>query len=71
MRIADLLRATSLPFIATASEIGVALGVIEPGTSAALIFAGLLSVVLFPPLALARLPHHRRSTTACCNDEQD
>jgi Kef-type K+ transport system membrane component KefB len=55
VRVAALLQATSLPFIVTASEIGVALGVIEPVTSAALITAGLLSVVLFPPLALAGL----------------
>ncbi|MBA3288631.1 MAG: cation:proton antiporter [Acidimicrobiia bacterium] len=55
VRIAALLQATSLPFIVTASEIGVSIGVIAPATAAGLISAGLLSVVLFPPLALARL----------------
>ncbi|HEX5614821.1 MAG TPA: cation:proton antiporter [Acidimicrobiia bacterium] len=54
-RVAALLQATSLPFIVTASEIGVALGAIEPVTGASLVSAGLLSVVLLPPLALARL----------------
>ena len=52
---AALLQATSLPFVVTASAVGVALGAIEPVTAAALVAAGLLSVVLFPPLALARL----------------
>lgn len=50
-----LLQATSLPFIVTASEIGVSIGAIAPVTSAGLVSAGLLSVVLFPPVALARL----------------
>ena len=54
-RVAALLQATSLPFIVTATEIGVAVGAIEPATAAALVSAGLASVVLFPPLALARL----------------
>ncbi|HVL26703.1 MAG TPA: cation:proton antiporter [Acidimicrobiales bacterium] len=52
---AGLLQATSLPFIVTATEIGVELGVVRPVTAAALVTAGLLSVVLFPPVALARL----------------
>jgi Kef-type K+ transport system membrane component KefB len=52
---AGLLQATSLPFIVTASEIGVAIGAIRPVTAAALVTAGLLSVVIFPPAALARL----------------
>ena len=48
---AGLLQATSLPFIVAASMIGVELGVIGEATSAALIGAGLLSVVVFPLLA--------------------
>lgn len=48
---AGLLQATSLPFIVAASMIGVDLGVISEATSAALIGAGLLSVVAFPLLA--------------------
>lgn len=48
---AGLLQATSLPFIVAASMIGVELGVISEATSAALIGAGLLSVIVFPLLA--------------------
>jgi hypothetical protein len=46
-----LLQATSLPFIVTASQIGVELGEISPVTGAALVFAGLLSVLFFPVTA--------------------
>lgn len=52
---AALLQATSLPFLVTAAAIGVSIGAIRAVTGAALVSAGLLSVVLFPPLALARL----------------
>src|SRR5919108_5331458 len=47
-----LLQATSLPFIVAATAIGVDLDIISPANAAALIAAGLLSVVLFPALAL-------------------
>ena len=46
--IAGLLQSTSLPFIVAATAIGLDLGVIDAATSAALIAAGLLSVVIFP-----------------------
>jgi Kef-type K+ transport system membrane component KefB len=49
------LQATSLPFIVTATQIGVALGKITPVTAAALVCAGLLSVLIFPLLALGML----------------
>ncbi|MDP9404509.1 MAG: hypothetical protein M3P85_14575 [Actinomycetota bacterium] len=52
---AGLLEATSLPFIVTATEVGAAIGAIGAATDAALVTAGLLSVVVFPPIALARL----------------
>jgi Kef-type K+ transport system membrane component KefB len=52
---AGLLQATSLPFIVTATEIGLVLHLIQPVTGAALVAAGLLSVVLFPPIALSLL----------------
>ncbi|MBV8304630.1 MAG: cation:proton antiporter [Acidimicrobiia bacterium] len=52
---AGLLQATSLPFIVTATQIGLLLHLIQPVTSAALVAAGLLSVVVFPPIALALL----------------
>jgi Kef-type K+ transport system membrane component KefB len=53
---AALLQATSLSFLVVAAQIGVQLGLIRPAASAALIAAGLLSVLLFPLAALALLP---------------
>ena len=49
---AALMQATSLPFIVAATTIGVELGLIDAAESAALIGAGLLSVLLFPLAAL-------------------
>src|SRR5690242_4004746 len=43
-----LLQATSLPFIVTATQIGQATGLMTPVTAAALICAGLLSVLIYP-----------------------
>jgi Kef-type K+ transport system membrane component KefB len=57
--IAGLLHATSLPFIVAASAIGIDLGLLTQAESAALIAAGLLSVVIFPVSSLALL---RRAT---------
>jgi Kef-type K+ transport system membrane component KefB len=50
-----LLQATSLPFIVTATQIGLALGQITAVTGAALVCAGLLSVLIFPLLAVGLL----------------
>ena len=52
---AALLQATSLSFLVVAGQIGVDLGLIRPAVYAALIAAGLLSVVLFPVTALTLL----------------
>ena len=52
---AALLQATSLPFIVTATQIGVATGLMSPVTAAALVCAGLLSVLVFPAVALVLL----------------
>src|SRR5829696_8702395 len=46
--IAGMLQATSLPFIVAATSIGLELGLIDAAGSAALIGAGLLSVLIFP-----------------------
>ena len=51
-----IVRATSLGFFVVAGQIGMDLGLITRGTGAALIAAGLLSVLLFPAAALALLP---------------
>jgi Kef-type K+ transport system membrane component KefB len=50
-----LLQATSLPFIVTAAQIGMTLGKISTVTGAALVCAGLLSVLIFPLAALGLL----------------
>jgi Kef-type K+ transport system membrane component KefB len=52
---AGLLQATSLGFFVVAGEIGMELGLISRATGAALIAAGLLSVLLFPLGALVLL----------------
>ena len=52
---AGLLQATSLPFIVAATEIGMELGILSPAVGAAMVVAGLLSVVLFPLGALTIL----------------
>ena len=52
---AGLLQATSLPFIAAASQIGVELGIVTPGVAAALVGAGLASVLVFPAATVALL----------------
>jgi len=49
---AALLQATSLPFIVAATQIGMELGLITQANGAALIAAGLLSVLIFPLAAL-------------------
>jgi hypothetical protein len=55
------MQATSLPFIVAATAIGMDLGLIDAAASAALIGAGLLSVLLFPIAGLVLL---RRSASA-------
>jgi hypothetical protein len=58
------LQATSLPFIVIATQIGVLTGLMAPVTglmapltAAALVCAGLLSVLIFPAVAFAPLRH--------------
>ncbi|HYY80025.1 MAG TPA: cation:proton antiporter [Actinomycetes bacterium] len=53
--VAALLQATSLPFIVAAAQIGMELGKLDQATGAALVAAGLLSVLLFPLAALTVL----------------
>jgi Kef-type K+ transport system membrane component KefB len=53
--IAGLFQATSLSFIVAATQIGLELGLITKATSAALIAAGVLSVLIFPIVALTLL----------------
>jgi Kef-type K+ transport system membrane component KefB len=53
---AGFMQATSLTFIVVATVIGVQTGHQRPSTAVALVVAGLLSVIIYPPLAL-RLLH--------------
>jgi Kef-type K+ transport system membrane component KefB len=52
---AGLLQATALPLVVTTAMIGLSLGLLDEATASALIAAGLLSVLLFPLLALTIL----------------
>jgi Kef-type K+ transport system membrane component KefB len=66
---AGLLQATSLGFLVVAGQIGVELGLVGPAAYAALVAAGLLSVLLFPVaalllLGLPPLPHVTTATEA-------
>lgn len=53
--VAGLLQATSLPFIVAATAIGMELGLLDAAEGAALVGAGLLSVLLFPLAGLVLL----------------
>ena len=53
--IAGLLQATSLTFIVAAAHIGEQLHLISSAVSAALIASGLLSVIIYPLIALTLL----------------
>jgi len=53
--VAALLQATSLPFIVATTQIGLELGAMTQGAAAALVAAGLLSVIIFPATALTLL----------------
>src|SRR3954451_21274469 len=53
--IAGLMQATSLPFIVAATGIGMELDLLDAATGAALVGAGLLSVLLFPVAGLVLL----------------
>jgi Kef-type K+ transport system membrane component KefB len=67
---AGLLQATSLPFIVTATTIGVEIGALTTSDGAALVAAGLVSALVFPIVALGLLQertpaqHAKASETA-------
>ncbi|MFJ9871184.1 cation:proton antiporter [Streptomyces sp. NPDC101165] len=65
-----LLQATSLPFLVTATQVGVASGLMTPVTAAALVCAGLLSVLLFPVCALALLRGRAKPETPARMDSR-
>jgi Kef-type K+ transport system membrane component KefB len=61
---AALLQATSLPFIVTATQIGVVTGRLDAVTAAALVCAGLVSVLVFPVVATTLGVADRRESRA-------
>jgi Kef-type K+ transport system membrane component KefB len=63
--VAGVLQSTSLPFIVAATQIGLPLGVVSQASAAALVAAGLLSVVISPALGLSLL--RRREPLAADN----
>jgi Kef-type K+ transport system membrane component KefB len=52
---AGLLQATSLSFVVAATQIGVEIGKLEPAAAAGLVTGGVISVLIFPALALRLL----------------
>ena len=58
-----LLQATSLAFIVAATQIGMELGLLSQATGAAMVAAGLLSVLVFPAAALSVLRSGREPPT--------
>ena len=55
-RAAALLAATNLSFMVIAADVGNQLGVVDAATAAAMVLAGVVSVLIFPPAAVALLP---------------
>jgi Kef-type K+ transport system membrane component KefB len=68
---AALLQATSLPFIVAATTIGLRLHAIRAANAAALVAAGLLSVVIFPVIALQLLRQPQMHGPATVLDSRD
>src|SRR5215207_6713345 len=68
---AGLLQATSLPFIVAATGIGMELGILSPAVGAAMVVAGLLSVVLFPLGALTLLRADEKQAVAAQREGLD
>ncbi|MER5687995.1 cation:proton antiporter [Streptomyces sp. NPDC002205] len=66
-----LLQATSLPVIVAATTIGLKLDAIRPANAAALVAAGLMSVIVFPLAALPLLNRSRRSARSGPEEEPD
>jgi Kef-type K+ transport system membrane component KefB len=61
---AGLLQATSLSFIVVATQIGLMLDIMYTATATALVGAGLITVMIFPTLALALLGKREEPTAA-------
>jgi Kef-type K+ transport system membrane component KefB len=68
--VAGILQATSLPFVVAATAIGLELGLIDAAESAALIGAGLLSVLVFPVAGLALLRGGEPAAAVAARDQR-
>lgn len=68
-RAAALLAATNLSFMVIAADVGSQLDVVDAATAAAMVLAGVASVLVFPPAAVALLP--AAATLDADWDEQD
>lgn len=66
---AALLQATSISFLVVVSQIGLELGLLSEGSAAALIAAGLLSVLIFPLSALTLLRRAGKPARALAKGE--
>ena len=62
-----LYSATALPLLVAISAIGVQTGRMRPQIAAALVGAGMLSVLLFPTFAGVLLSRVARTSTQCTN----
>jgi len=69
--VAGLMQATSLPFIVAATTIGQDLGLVSPAEGAALIGAGLLSVLIFPLLGLTLLRGGAPQPGSCPDPDEE
>jgi Kef-type K+ transport system membrane component KefB len=65
--VAGILQATSLPFIVAATAIGTEIGALSASAAAALLAAGLLSVMVFPLLGLTLLRQKAAAPEAMAN----
>jgi Kef-type K+ transport system membrane component KefB len=65
---AGFMQATSLTFIVVATVIGVETNHLRPSTATALVVAGLLSVVIYPPIALQLMKNAAGSQAAAPPD---
>jgi hypothetical protein len=66
-----LFSATGLPLIVVITDLGVSLGRMRPENAAALVGAGMLSVLLFPMLGLNRLRRAGLATPAETESDAD
>lgn len=70
-RLLALFSATSLPLIVVITEVGKATGRMQPANAAALVGAGILSVLLFPLIALALRGDRAATQRARVDDSEE